>query len=764
MSKPRQSSVLERLTVEQCEASKDSLAKRQNSAHKTQLDNLVRKAKPRTLNKKTLPTRATNQPTASRIVTPTKPRRRSQAVCESSDEEAANSPKHLSIPEESEFQDNMSDIDDHPMSDNEDLSVDDHSIGGTVFSEVDRQTKTGPRPTHFKPIGGDEHTTDRSFGKRALRHFLEQRPATNGCPKMQKGGGWVLKTGCDCAASLTEAIRLQHENLKAEVGDDEALRRMKREWIPVFEKFSSTLRPMWQDPTSSEGLFSLLSHCIPFNKNFKQNSAPEYLVCVNEKCIHLCFGAFVEVTGAEYHYKAMQEFQSRFLSGSNGKWKRTDSTHFYLHGFAQRNAMRLLTWRALVDMFLEDLLDGNGAHYIPMDDINARSVLQRLDSLNVRFSQDSVEQNFQVFRTQYYPPVARTVKALAENGNDLLVIAHPKMSRFATVLPTGAAGEAGKVTHTLIGVPSFGPLIHQANAGTIAVDVGNDLFKAMAAQIDLMAGHNGIRTYPVREAGAPRFLGPVHLCEHLVYKSTGPVLGDSIPTLMSDMMFSADAIADMANLSGEFMDRCYQVCKSLLPPERRKQEYHFATISGVMKTTIHNNDLTVGQIKIQASHTDFSIAQNQQFQSDGIHAFTANLPLTEEGVFLRINEKVDYTEPQTLPGKLFFVPQGAMFIHPGTMVHAGAFRSGPRGNLRMHFVFFLIPKSQDPESNPLDGLPTEFISEYLDTVDHGRHDVLVYDHRIVTGDTTIQEVRQSRPNSPLYDLNWMEDFAKFFSV
>ena len=746
--------------MEQCEPSNGSLAERQNHAHKTQLDKLVRKAKARTLNKKTLPTRSINQPSASaRIVTPAKPRRRSKAVRESSDEEAANGPKYLSIPEESDFEDNMSDNDDHSMSDN-----DDHSLGGTVFSVVQRPIKTGQAPTHFKPIGGDQHTSDRSFGKRALNHFLFQRPPNQGCPKMQKGGGWSMKTGCDCSASLAMALRRQYEDLRVAVGDDEALRSMKREWIPVFQKLSSTLRPMWENPTSSEGLFSLLSHCIPFNKNFKQNLAPEYLVCVDEHCIHLCFGAFVEVTGAEYHYNAMQTFQSNFLSGGNGSWKRTDSTHFYLHGFAQRNAMRLLTWSALVEMYLEDLLDGNGAHYIPMDELNARTVLERLQNMNVRFSQDRTDQNFQVFRTLYYPPVARTVKALAENGNDRLVIAHPNMSRFTTVLPTGVEGELGKVTHTLIGLPSFGPIIHQANAGTITVDVTNDLFKGIAAQVDLMAGHNGIRTFPVLEYNAPRFLGPVHLCEHLVYKSTGPVLGDSIPLLMNDMGFPGDDIADVAALSGDFMDRCYQVCASLLPQELRKKEYHFATISGVMKTTVHNNDLTGGQIKIQASHTDFSILQNQGFQSDGIHVFTANLPLTKEGVFLRINEKVDYAQPQTMPGKLFFVPQGAMFIHPGTMVHAGAFRSGPRGNLRMHFVFFLIPKSNDVESNPLDGLPTEFTSEYLDVNDHGRHDILVYDHRIVTGDKTIEEVRQSRPNSPLYNLNWMEDFAKFFSV
>ena len=749
MSAPRQSSVLERLSVDECEPRNDHRAEsrgRKRQSHKSRIDTLARKARASRLDKNL--TEPPSKATASRIVTPVNSRRKSRRICESSDEEVKTTAKPFSIPEESDSNDNMSD--------------EEHSDADTVFTQLETPRKCGSVTTKYKTIGGDKTCTDHQFAKRALKHFLTDRPEGNKCCKMQKGGGFSF-TNCTCAMDFTSGIRKEHLRLATELGGDEAARtqatrRMKRKWIPIFEEMSRILRPMWEDSNSSEGVFSLMSTALPFNCRGKQNTAPKYIFKIGDEVLHFCFGGMVEITGAQYLYSDMVEFQSNFLSGRNGKWKDEKSRHFYLHGYALRNRQRVTTWGALADIFIEN------EAFIEEQNLVARNVLVRLGEMHARFSEDDIEQNFQVFRTKLYRPVINIVKALAEDS-DRLIIAHPNMHRFPTILPTGDKEEKGKVTHVLIGLRSYLDIAHRANAGTIEVEVREGLFASIGKSVDRLAGHSGLQTRPKNSTNGVPVLSPVDLCEHLRFYSTPPILDDSIPHLLHYLEYDDDKIADLASVSGAFMDRCFQVCRSLLPPEDQTKAYSLASISGVMKTTPHKNDLTGGKVFIQASHTDFSRNFLKDMKAEGIHAFTSNLPLSEEGVFLRVNRSVQEELPDTLPGQLVYVPQQSMFFHPASMVHAGAFRSGPRGNLRMHFVFFLIPTTNG--GDPLAKLPTEFTQEYLGIGDNDRHDVPLYDHRCQTDadpEARMAELRASRPQSPLYDLSWMEDFAANFSV
>ena len=74
----------------------------------------------------------------------------------------------------------------------------------------------------------------------------------------------------------------------------------------------------------------------------------------------------------------------------------------------------------------------------------------------------------------------------------------------------------------------------------------------------------------------------------------------------------------------------------------------------------------------------------------GIFPFIATQPLTREGSFLRVHPRIDDSDAATFVGKMVFIPHGSVFLFPGTLAHGGGYRTGPRGNLRMHYVFFLI--------------------------------------------------------------------------
>ena len=76
---------------------------------------------------------------------------------------------------------------------------------------------------------------------------------------------------------------------------------------------------------------------------------------------------------------------------------------------------------------------------------------------------------------------------------------------------------------------------------------------------------------------------------------------------------------------------------------------------------------------------------------------------------------------------MVFIPKNTLFLAPATLIHAGGLRTGPRGNPRMHFVFFLIEKEKEQQA--LQAIPNDFTSEYLGLQAGEGHDFTIMDKR-----------------------------------
>ena len=138
-------------------------------------------------------------------------------------------------------------------------------------------------------------------------------------------------------------------------------------------------------------------------------------------------------------------------------------------------------------------------------------------------------------------------------------------------------------------------------------------------------------------------------------------------------------------------------------------------------------------------------------ENHGIYACTGILPIDEEGVWLRVHPTMDTEDASTHAGKMVYIPNNTMFLSPATMLHAGGLRTGPRGNPRMHFLFFLVPPEAVSQAESV--IPKTFTSTYVG-VDEGdqRHDFVVYDRRAKALGTH---------SSPFYNqLEFLELFAK----
>jgi hypothetical protein len=92
-----------------------------------------------------------------------------------------------------------------------------------------------------------------------------------------------------------------------------------------------------------------------------------------------------------------------------------------------------------------------------------------------------------------------------------------------------------------------------------------------------------------------------------------------------------------------------------------------------------------------------------QMVSKNIFPFVVIQPLTKEGSFLCVYTNLDEEEltEEELMGQLIFIQHGTLFLSPGSLVHGGGCQTGRRGNLRLHFVIYLIdPKQLRTKQSP----------------------------------------------------------------
>ena len=90
----------------------------------------------------------------------------------------------------------------------------------------------------------------------------------------------------------------------------------------------------------------------------------------------------------------------------------------------------------------------------------------------------------------------------------------------------------------------------------------------------------------------------------------------------------------------------------------------------------------------------------------------AVVPLSKEGSSLWVHESVADSAQGGWKGKLMYVPYKCAFVMPGTMAHAGGFRTGSNGNPRMHFVIFLTTQKLS-DKQIKENLPDSFTQYYF---------------------------------------------------
>jgi hypothetical protein len=338
------------------------------------------------------------------------------------------------------------------------------------------------------------------------------------------------------------------------------------------------------------------------------------------------------------------------------------------------------------------------------------------------------------------------------------------MDNLTPLLPTGTAGEAGKILFKLQGKVSFNTLKHEADAGTFPYPVGGAIYSAIRNKILEKAGYHGRK-----EQNNVPFLTPVWGCETILYKSTPPSNGDSMPDLLRLLGLEPSEITPLRPECTEFFERAKQVCVSLLPENIRGKEWGVFT-----KTTVMMNgrsSLDLGTYKAQVLHLDFELSILEGFRKAGIYPFVLEQALTREGFYLWCHETINVDDEATYDGKFLFNPMGAVTVIPGTMAHSGGFRSGPLGNQRLHYVFFLVEDNKMEEARKL--IPQVFTQTYLG-LEEGevRHDFEIYNFmRDPTEDGSPYvkiedlESRVDNPNKhPLYSRPLLQCFAREMDI
>jgi hypothetical protein len=155
-----------------------------------------------------------------------------------------------------------------------------------------------------------------------------------------------------------------------------------------------------------------------------------------------------------------------------------------------------------------------------------------------------------------------------------------------------------------------------------------------------------------------------------------------------------------------------EACIKLLPKKKQEKSYRLC----IHPSFLVNERELLGDTSFsaQAGHIDFRQDIIMQMVSKNLFPFVVIQPLTKEGSFLRVHTKLDEEEPteEELMGEMVFIPHGTLFLSPGSLVHGGGYRTGPWGNLRLHFVVYLI-NSELSQTAAKKAIPRSFTQTYV---------------------------------------------------
>jgi hypothetical protein len=124
-------------------------------------------------------------------------------------------------------------------------------------------------------------------------------------------------------------------------------------------------------------------------------------------------------------------------------------------------------------------------------------------------------------------------------------------------------------------------------------------------------------------------------------------------------------------------------------PGQMFTDYDFPAMYGLLKSSLPPAGDHREEWFAQVYHIDF----NAEFliylwEELGIIVCTILLPMSRLGAWLQVTEHLE-KDPE---GSLLFLTEGTISVFPGSLLHAGGFRTDVRGHPRIHGHVFMCPR------------------------------------------------------------------------
>ena len=585
---------------------------------------------------------------------------------------------------------------------------------------------------------------------RAMRGMKHRFPAGRHCYRTRQGTSGKQFKSCTCLATVAAVVRQVTDN------DD-----FIAAYAHPFERVMHRLKYLFsQEAGSDEALAALISFAMPYRLQ-RQNPSPFFIVEMGDnKKFVACLNALWELAGYYKHKDKFDALMAKFVSGAKKPKKKRKKIVFatapppeeeaeegkeaellspsasYLHkwliprglhqplfrlylaecigrerflqvhrkfsdelGFVSCNDMASNLWR-----FENFRAGGANAEPGPGDE-----VLKKATKCSTMADHWAFLRNYIVRYVKKHNPV-----------DGFFQVAHPALSNgtpFSVHDVNGAPSLPGMVMMNLIGEESFHGVQHSGDVGVVLLQNVARVFQVVDRAMEEVGGFSG----KLNDAA----LGPVNGCPTLRYKSTSPMdKYEAVPRLLYNLSVGLEVghthhlerVLGATEDSNRLVEILEKACIRLMPPGLTF--FGSKVVAGVMKTVV--DDLSKVAQRLQVPHTDFNKPVIKKFEELGILPFTAVVPLSKEGSTLWVHKKVENEGLGLWSGNLIHVPHNSAFIIPGTMAHSGGFRTGPTGNPRMHFVFFLM--TRDLSDAEMRRIPKSFTNLYFSKGFGGDHE------------------------------------------
>jgi hypothetical protein len=118
-------------------------------------------------------------------------------------------------------------------------------------------------------------------------------------------------------------------------------------------------------------------------------------------------------------------------------------------------------------------------------------------------------------------------------------------------------------------------------------------------------------------------------------------------------------------------------------------DYDFVTMYGYLISSLPPDGAQREAWYAQVYHIDFDCQRLIDLWRDhGIIVCTISLPLSPQGAWLQVTTDLQ----RDFQGSLLLIPGGNVLVMPGSLLHAGGFRTDVRGHHRIHGHVFICPK------------------------------------------------------------------------